>query len=107
MLILNLGLHDAMFKNIEVDADLKRAAFIISVSDAYKNFPNLYGFYVEDTKKSLEVVASIENQDWVVDLLNEGEKVYKVISSNSENMFPLSDILENKELLSKAKGIYI
>ena len=88
-----------------VNNEIKTNSLTFLISDGYKNFANMFGYYVEDTVRIFEKISSISSEDWVQKTFQEGKKIWHVLSENSGDMLPIADVLENEVLVLNVKEI--
>ena len=95
MIIILQGINEAMYENIDVSNEVKTNAFVFVISDGYKNFANIFNYYVEDVLRIFEKISLISSEEWVQSTLKK-EKIWAKLSENSGDMMPIADILKIK-----------
>ena len=65
LIIVLQGINEGLFENIDVNNEIKTNSLTFLISDGYKNFANMFGYYVEDTVRIFEKISSISSEDWV------------------------------------------
>ena len=105
LIIVLQGINEGLFENIDVNNEIKTNSLTFLISDGYKNFANMFGYYVEDTVRIFEKISSISSEDWVQKTFQEGKKIWHVLSENSGDMLPIADVLENEVLVLNVKEI--
>ena len=103
LIIVLQGINEGLFENIDVNNEIKTNSLTFLISDGYKNFANMFGYYVEDTVRIFEKISSISSEDWVQKTFQEGKKIWRVLSENSGDMLPIADVLENEVLVLNVK----